>query len=263
MKRTAREKVFSTETEMCAAFIAALPTDWTAYNETAGWDILLVRDDGFQVGIEAKLRLNAHVIAQAIEKYGSYAVEHAGPDCRAVLVPDGEGGFGTICAYIGLTIIRMRGRGFEPPLPGETRPHQAHREAAWHEWCPAKRHKLPEYVPDVPAGTPSPRTLSQWKIKALKLSITLENRGYLVRADFSHLQIDHRRFLTSGFGWLIPDPEAKGRYRRTKLWPNMKSQHPRVYAQIAADASKWMLPASSLNLAESRQRARAEQGALL
>ena len=35
--------IFASEVDLCARFLKALPEDWIAYNETAGWDILLVR----------------------------------------------------------------------------------------------------------------------------------------------------------------------------------------------------------------------------
>jgi hypothetical protein len=44
--------------------------------------------DGFQVGIQAKLKFNIDVINQALERYGTWNVAGEGPDCRAVLVPD-------------------------------------------------------------------------------------------------------------------------------------------------------------------------------
>ncbi|TIU81425.1 MAG: hypothetical protein E5W01_20510, partial [Mesorhizobium sp.] len=60
--------VFESEAALCAAFIARLPKDWTAYPETAGFDILLVRGaDGAQIGVEAKMTLNAKVLMQAVE----------------------------------------------------------------------------------------------------------------------------------------------------------------------------------------------------
>lgn len=240
MKRPKKLKAFATEADLCAAFIASLPPGWTAYAETAGWDILLVRrGDGFQIGIQAKLRLNAHVLSQAIEEYGPYSAELAGPDCRAVLVPGGEaGGFHTIAQYIGITIIpmlpRLRDRYHTTRLPGE--PHAS--EGDWHEWLPHRRHKLPEYVPDVPAGASAPVQLTRWKIGAIKIMITLERRGYVTRQDFKHIGIDHRRWLTSGLGWLMIQ---NGRYVATTLMPSLRKTHPRVYAEIERDIDKWML----------------------
>jgi len=106
-----RAKPFATEADLCARFIAAIGPDWVSYPETCNWDILLVRKaDGFQIGIQAKLKLNTDVINQALEEYGVWDADRMAPDCRAVLVPaDQGGGFGRICKYIGLTIIRVSG----------------------------------------------------------------------------------------------------------------------------------------------------------
>ncbi len=61
-------KPFATEADLCAAFLAEVPNTWTAWKEHAGWDILLVRKaDGFQIGIEAKLKCNATVLQQALK----------------------------------------------------------------------------------------------------------------------------------------------------------------------------------------------------
>lgn len=241
-----KPKPFATEVDLCAAFIVALPKDWTSYAETAGWDILLVRGiDGFQVGVQAKLKLNSHVVSQVLEEYGGWSVDRAGPDCRAVLVPDGESGFERVAAYIGFTIIRVsptrdhgsawqRKPSFHPSLPG------AHSDREWHEWMPAKRHRLPDYVPDVAAGAPAPIQLTDWKIRAIKLMVLAERRGFVTRADFKHLGLDHRRWI-SAEGWLRPD--GPGRYIAHGATPaGFKDQHPRVYAEIKADAEKWMPP---------------------
>lgn len=239
----AKEKPFPTEAALCKRFLSGLPEEWTAFPETAGWDILLVRkSDGFQIGIEAKLKLNTQVVSQALEPYGRYYADMPGPDCRAVLVPWGEGGFGTICKYIGITIIHVKPSApderlrwnpvFDPRLPGD----QHGQDEEWQEWAPSKRHELPEYVPDVRAGVPSPVQLTTWKIAALKIAVILENRGYLLRSDFKHVGIDHRRWLPSGGGWLALDA---GRYIKGRNFPDFQRQHPRVYDEIAADFERW------------------------
>ncbi len=255
-------KPFRTEADLCARFIAALPQGWTAYAECRGWDILLVRvDDGFQVGIQAKLRLNTDVVSQAIEEYAGYSADRAGPDCRAVLVPsDQQGGFTRICRYIGLTIIYVQSdaeiektrhyghkpKVFEPGLPGGK---YGTDDNEWYEWAPAKRHDLPDYVPDVVAGSPAPVQLTGWKIAAIKIAIVMEKRGYLVRADFKHINIDHRRWLASGNGWLIVDG---GVYVASAAFPDFKLQHPRNYLEIAADYERWK-PADPIGLLLPKQ----------
>lgn len=249
MKRHKKIKQFATEAAMCAQFLAHVPEGWTPYAETAGWDILLSRNsDGFQIGIQAKLKLNADVINQAIEEGYSYTIESPGPDCRAIMVPSNESNtFAKIAAYIGLTIIRVRTEGtdgnyghfrkFTPDLPDE-KDRYWNRE--WHECCPVKRHRLPDFVPDVEAGAPAPVQLTRWKIGAIKIAVTLEQRGYLTRFDFKHAGIDHRRWIAAFNGWL--KIETPGRYIRGDKFPDFKAQHPRVYAEIAAKAEEWMVP---------------------
>lgn len=237
-----KPKPFATEVELCAAFLSALPKGWTAYAETAGFDLLLVRDvDGFQIGIEAKLKCNATVLQQSLEDHGRYSVASPGPDCRAILVPDGEGTLKPLADYLGITVIQMRmpcgwsGPAFLPGLPTDDQVWADY----WHEWLPAKRCPLPAYVPDVPAGAPAPVQLTDWKIKALKLVILAEVRGHVTRADFKFLGLDHRRWITPD-GWLRAT-DRRGWYVAHGSPPTaLKKQHPRVYEQIKADAETWM-----------------------
>lgn len=235
---------FATEVALCERFISAVGKDWTAYAETGGWDILLVRAaDGFQVGIQAKLRLNADVINQAIDEY-LWDVDKPGPDCRAVMVPRGStGGFSRIADHLGLTVISVdgtrpnyvRGPVFWPALPGLG--INDHTETHWHEHAPARRHKLPDYVPDVPAGARSPVQLTKWKIAAIKIAVTMEKRGFVTRADFKRHRIDHRRWLAPENKWLVV---SDGRFTAGARFPNLKEQHPRVYAEILAEAAEWL-----------------------
>jgi hypothetical protein len=93
--------------------------------------------------------------------------------------------------------------------------------------------------PNVAAGSPAPIQLTEWKIAAIKIAITLEIRGHLTRADFKHLRIDHRRWLAPGNDWLRAE---NGKWVRDRM-PNFRAQHPRVYEEIKAEAAKWMKPA--------------------
>lgn len=241
MAQAKRAKLFDTEVALCAKFLAAIGADWTSYPETAGWDILLVRKpDGFQIGIQAKLKLNADVVTQALEDGGHWRSASPGPDCRAVLVPVcASGGLHRIAAYIGFTIIEVRpnsssGPIFWPPLP-------RHKEnwggSDWFECAPTQRHKLPEYIPDVAAGASAPLQLTDWKIQAIKIAVVLEKRGYVLRHDFKAIGLDCRRWIAAENGWLVV---SDGRYVAGPRLPDFKAQHPRVYDEIAADAAKWM-----------------------
>jgi hypothetical protein len=242
---------FTKETDLCAAFIKSLRKGWTAYPETGGFDILLSRDaDGFQIGIEAKLRLNAKVICQAAENLAHHYVDMSGPDCRAVLIPENVSmDMAAICKFLGITVIRMwdgssKGYGrpahqFSPQLPDIK--DNGWMES-WHERAPSSRLKLPDYIPDVIAGDKSPVTLTAWKVKAIKIAVTLEKRGYVTRADFSHHKISMSMWTQSG--WITLD-------RARKVWtagrvPNFKAQHPTNFDQIAADYELWKMPNSAL-----------------
>lgn len=228
---------YASEAELCAAFIAAVDKKaWTVYAETEGWDMLLVRNsDGCQIGIEAKLKFNLHVMSQAMEEYSNPSI--IGPDYRAILVPDDRHGIGVVAAYIGVSVIRLSAAFGDrikifPDLP---RPGN-YGDWGWYGWCPGKRHPLPEYVPDVAAGVPSPLQLTSWKIGAIKIAIILETRP-ITREDFRGLGIDHRRWTAKGTGWLEPTPHGW-------VWGerrfNLEKEHPVNYAQIKADAPKWM-----------------------
>lgn len=227
---------FATEADLCAAFIAAVRPTWTAYAETAGWDILLVAADGTQIGVQAKLKFNMKVLSQAIE--GSWmAWSEEGPDFRAVLVP--EGGGEDICAALGLQLIHARGdgRSFDPNISAKPDRFGYIDAGRWHFWNPVRRHKLPEFVPDVVAGASGPVQLTRWKVAALRVFARLELRGHVTRKDFRDLGIDSRRWLGPG-SWLRPGPEP-GTYVAAEK-PSLAAQHPDVWPQVLADEAKSM-----------------------
>jgi len=242
-----RRSSFRTEVELCRKFLGALDRSaWTPYAETAGWDILLVRnEDGFQIGIQAKLKMGTEVVNQTLEEGWIYRATNAGPDCRAVMVPwFEERGFARIARYIGFTIIQVYDRDdryrqtYTPELPRRGPGEKYAQYEQWFEWFPAKRCKLPEYVPDVDAGASSPIQLTHWKIGALKIDIVIELRGYVTRADFKHIGIDPHRWIHAN-GWLVG--RGDGTFVPSQYYPGFKHQHPKVRAEIAATADKWML----------------------
>ncbi|MDC9825664.1 hypothetical protein PRN20_18170 [Devosia sp. ZB163] len=261
------KETFAKEADLCAAFIECLPDSWTAYPETGGFDILLVRKaDGMQIGVEAKLRLNAKVVTQAAESLSTYRVAHPSPDCRAVLVPAGvSSDLAGVCQLLGITVISMRAlvrndRGevvwygkdrtmarlasggysypFQPRLP-EAKSITA--DDDWHERCPVARLKLPDWVPDVVAGDTAPVALTPWKVGAIKLVVTLQRRGYLTRQDFAHFKISMSRWTQQR--WLVKD--GQGGWIAGPYMPDFKAQHPVNFDQIAADFEKWQPPVAA------------------
>lgn len=246
---------FASEAELCATFIKQLPKGWTAYPETAGFDLLLVRaEDGAQIGIEAKLTLNSKVILQAVERTSYHYQDCEGPDFRAVLVPYGRAGgeLSQICRLLHITVIEMKTkevylaqrwhpmRKFTPDLP-QIGDHYWRQE--WSDCAPWKRCNLPEYVPDVTAGASAPSKLSDWKISAIKICILVDRTGFVTRADFRQLKIDHRRFLD--MGWL-KHSDGRGKYVLGPYPLRLRDQHPSVFPQIEADFEKWC-PKDRLN----------------
>ena len=223
---TRREKKFETEEALCAAFAMwAQEEGFTVFAETAGWDMLLVADDGLQLGIEAKLALNLKVIAQALGSIYSYGT--AGPDFRGVLVPAADSACTAMLAHCGVSV-------FYPYYFNGVRwlfRRDGDHEFEMFDWNPVRRCELPEFVPDVPAGVPAPRTLSPWKVGALRVMALLELQGFVTREDVRRCKNDPRRWC-AGDGWL--SPLGNGRWGPGRA-PRFDQQHPQVYAQILAE----------------------------
>lgn len=255
---------FQKEADLCAAFLKTVPECWTAYSETGGFDILLVHDCGAQIGIEAKLRLNAKVLRQALDGVDSW-YESVGPDYRAVLVPHGNDDMAYVAGRLGLTVLMVSissegvengcvnyepGKKFSagrlmsrPELPKfsdlpDLKNIWLHQEN-WHDFSPPKRICLPEFVPDVPAGEPAPRQLSKWKIQALRLTILMDRRGALCPADFRAAQIGMSMWTQNR--WLSASG-TRGVWLRGEAWPGQrwKNEHAGVFSEIEADFYRWI-----------------------
>lgn len=235
---------FESEADLVQEFIHQISSKrpdwpWTIYPETANWDLLLAHRDGYQIGIEAKMSLNAKVIDQALEGASSEWAATDGPDYRAVLVPSSkvQQHLSRICKAIGIKIIGIdrewRSRRFHS-LPDQ---NQQFLERSWVPWLPSRRCQLPDYVPDVSAGHKSPVKLTEWKIKAIKLMILLERRGIVMRDDMRALQISPTRWTDAYQGFL--DRSSGGGYVKGENTPDLKAQHPENWAQIEADFDIW------------------------
>lgn len=245
---------FPTEAALCEMFIRNMRAmgGWTIYPETAGFDILLVRDaTGHQLGVEAKLQLNAKVASQILppDSIGYNSEGIAGPDFRAVIVPcitEANGGIAHMLRILGVHVLAPDTRhcghlefSLGRHLHGDCRELDANVGAlmewdlAWHDWNPPSRCKLPEIVPNVPAGVPAPLQLTPWKIGALKVMADLELDGFVTAKSVRNHNVDARRFCASD-GWLLA--LGDGRWGRGTNMPAFDQQHPDAYAQILAAA---------------------------
>lgn len=257
--------IFETEAALCQAFILNVPKEWIVYPETCGWDMVLVhRVGGWQIGVEAKLTLNAKVLAQAI---GGRGYGGQGPDFRAVLVGKVVAENAEIARALGLTVITQRAfprekdwggwehaprqkqgprvPAFRPDLPkAEVLTKIGSWWGAWHddkEWLdqfPEKRCDLPDYIPEVACGVPSPIILSDWKIKAMRVCVWVERNTTINRAAFRALGIDPSRWMN---GHWLKAAVARGEWAAGPGFPapQMRREHPAAYSRIEDDYAEW------------------------
>jgi hypothetical protein len=262
MKAAEIKAVFPTEAVLCDCFITSITKlgGWTVYPETAGFDILCVYDKtGHQLGIEAKLQLNAKVADQILpEQYMGYGVDgKEGPDFRAVIVPcttEANAGIAKMLGILGVQVWTPQKEwssdtfGTEWCFRAALNPHGSSKpdrrqydtadghlyewDMAWHDWNPPRRCTLPEIVPMVRCGVPAPTQLTPWKIGALRVLADLELDGFVTAKSVRDHGIDARRFCASD-GWLTP--LGGGKWARGKL-PAFDQQHPEAYAQVLSEA---------------------------
>ena len=232
---------FQSEKELVDTFLGCVNRDiWNVYPETGDFDLLLSRrEDGFQIGVEAKLTLNMKVVAQAADlTQGRYGALRPGPDCRAVLVPQKKdrSEFASLLRALQVVVLRVGGRVGSPWI-NKALPDGPAARSEWPEHFPETRVLLPEYIPDVDAGVKGPTKLTIWKVKAIKLVILLERRGYLVRKDFARFDLSPSVWTQRQ--WIVPS-ETRGRYVRGPAeMPDFQKQHPVNYIEILNDFDKW------------------------
>lgn len=232
MPRRAPLPTFPTEAALCESWAAAVRAEgWTVYPETSGWDLLAVQEET-QVGVQAKLKANLDVLAQAVTS--DFATR--GPHYAAVLVPHSSRPFHDVAVACRLMVIAPRWRnawrlagqevagGPEWPRLADQIEHAVPLHFDIPEWVPPD-------VPDLPAGVPCPVQLTAWKYQALRLLARLAVRGYVTGKDFAEIGLNRSRWYHH---WLIP---AEGRHRPER-WvkkPGVRladDQHPDVFAGI-------------------------------
>jgi hypothetical protein len=230
-----REKrpTFPSEAALCESFAASARADgWTVYPETSGWDLLLVKD-GVQVGVQAKLRPNLDVLAQAIGD--GWAT--AGPHYAAVLVPGDirRDSFERVAKACGLIVIEPRWGRAKPNADGT-----AALVASWARFANLLERATPLHfdapawtppdVPDLPAGVPCPVQLTAWKYQALRLLARIEVRGYATGADFKEIGLSRSRWYHD---WLVPVGDHRPmRWVRAPGVRLADAQHPAEFAAL-------------------------------
>jgi hypothetical protein len=220
------------ESDLCAEFMAwARGQGHRCYPEWGGWDILVVTSAGVHVGVEAKMRAGIDVLEQAMWP----AEDSPGPTYHAVLVPTAGGSFKSIARRLKVWVMEWS------PKPAWLAQYRQKSDTLLPagvrhlEWI----HQAAQQLPPVeelnqPAGVPSPSSLTQWKLKAIKLILRLESRGYVTSKDFNELGISMGSTWVGR--WIEWDGTKIGRRHRYVAIAEPRSTRPDKMHPEVADA---------------------------
>lgn len=245
--------LFPTETSLCELFIAEFndQAGWTCYPETDGFDIVVAHESGRQIGVEAKLRLNAKVADQILPEDAWFRYGQRGPDHRLVIVAsitEANAGIAKMLSQLGVEVWAPRvgetfGRGYTVQTYAEFRVRErlwqdeevskpcnrfgsAHYYAGMFDWNPAERLQLPDVAPLLPAGVPCPIQLTPWKQAALRVLARLRLQGSItakeIAAEGCSPSMWTQRWLGRG--------SERGQWVETDRLPKFDEQHPEIYA---------------------------------
>jgi len=98
------------EADLCNLFMKEFGAQpgWRCYPEAGGFDILAVHDDGRQLGVEAKMVLNAKVAEQILPGDRDEFFDKPGPDYRLVIVSKitpASAGIARMLAMLGVLVL--------------------------------------------------------------------------------------------------------------------------------------------------------------
>jgi hypothetical protein len=144
--------------------------------ECSGWDMILVEPETEeQIGVQAKLRAGLDVLGQSI-----VAPRRRSPDVVAVLVPAVTVPFSRIASELRIGVFTPRNlrAGLGPVWMLRSGPRRE--IVAGRCWVPPVGVEV-----EIPAGVPSPRTISPWKLAAARLCLRLRAGEVLTRSDFA------------------------------------------------------------------------------
>lgn len=227
---------FRSEAELCRAFARLAEGDgWDVWPEVGGWDLVLVATastrtktlsphakrapklvsipEGSQVGIEAKLAPSVQQVHQARQRmqlrqrpdFGVLLVPHVPLRLSRRTAPVVDL-WRDLAGALGLTLHTMGAddtRSIASLVLREAAPEQLP--------LPPVKARLDD------AGTPNPRAVTDWRVRALRLILRGEAQGgYLTRQDFVAERVAMARWVTRR--WIVSDGLA-GRVTRYRLDP--------------------------------------------
>jgi len=213
--------LFPTEVVLCSALMErARAEGLQAHPETSGWDVLIVDPvTGVQVGVQAKLRPSVAVLAQAL-----VGEREDGPEVHAVLVPVATWEFRRVASALRVLVLP----GAEMAMASERWPYELcgalERAQRWEH--PGRAWVPPVEVLGMVAGSPAPRTVSPWKVKAVRLCARVRAQGVVTAADFKALGLDRRWWTEPRRGCLVAAPGGGWEARHSlalpdKDWPEL------------------------------------------
>lgn len=199
---------FASEAELCTAFVTyARNKGWDIHPETSDFDLLLVWNKpetshhfyqpGDIVGVQAKLRPSLEVLAQSVPSW----LATKGPDFHAILVPYASSEFIKVASALHVSTIVPSSYGWSFDLG-----YRHHYD---------KKLWYPEVQIDTPAGVPSPRSVTKWKLTAVKLCLFGLDKGYVTASDFQSFGISNQRWIAEG--WIEDTGEREMRMRKYRI----------------------------------------------
>lgn len=251
----AEKTLIKREAELCEIFIRDMNAQpgWVCYPETGGFDILAVHEDGRQIGVEAKLSLNAKVADQIMPDPWQFRYGLKGPDHRLVIVSkitEASAGIAKLLGYMGIPVLTARISSVLTREGGcvERMQFDEYRlrdllSGGGHfgdhdlfDWNPEERCQVPMVVPQVAAGVPAPVRLTPWKEKALRALALLRKQGFITSRQLKELGMSPTTWTqhNSTRAWLDKGP-VLGQWLETDRIPAFDKQHPEAYAAAVAD----------------------------
>lgn len=242
------KELLPTEQSLCALFLREFNAieGWTCYPETGGFDIVVAHESGRQIGVEAKLQLNAKVADQILPSDSEQRYREVGPDHRLVIVrsiTEANAGIAKMLDQLGVMVwdARMTCRGvggwegesfqIDHKLLADDHSTE-HRFGwfAWPDWNPVERLQLPEIAPNLPAGVAAPVQLTPWKQNALRVLATLRTKGTITAKEIASLGCSPSMWTQQ---WLDRGP-VRGQWVESDRLPRFDEQHPDIYAVVLA-----------------------------
>ncbi len=215
---------YTSENEMLVAFAdTAKAGGWPVFPETSGYDMLLVATSevqavgikaGDQVGVEGKTTGNLKLLTQI--RPHPRATE--GPHYHMAVIPRALPDFDEIARAMGIMVTEAcvsRWSGGKKVWDRSdfryalsffpTYYRQYYSKSLWH----------PEVEVWVPPGVNSPKSVSPWKVKAVKLCLLAKKQGYITSADFRMLGVSMTLWRNR---WIMSTDRKVGRLTCYVLW---------------------------------------------